>query len=78
MHDVSRLGAEALLPALAELRSGHTLYTTLGDGPVVALAALALALAWALGRRRGRPEPNFVAPATPHVASATKFEGGGS
>ena len=64
-----------MLPALAELRTGRTPYTALGDGPVMALAALALALAWALGRRKDRPDPDFVAPATPHVASATKFEG---
>ena len=78
VREVSRLGAEAVLPAPAELRTGRTPYTALGDGPVVAGAALALALAWTLGRRRDRSDPNFVEPATPDVAHSTKFGGGGS
>jgi apolipoprotein N-acyltransferase len=47
----SDLGEPAVLSAQVERRAGSTLYTRLGDGPVVVLAALALIAGWALDRR---------------------------
>ncbi|CAN5789050.1 apolipoprotein N-acyltransferase [soil metagenome] len=51
----SDLGEPAVLSAQIERRAGSTLYTRLGDGPVVVLAALALIAGWALDRRGRAP-----------------------
>lgn len=50
----SDLGAPAVLTGTVERRNGSTLYTRLGDGPLVAGAALALAAAWLGGGRSRR------------------------
>ncbi len=50
----SDLGQPAVLTAEIERRQGDTIYTRLGDGPIVALAAVALAGGW-LFSRRSRP-----------------------
>ncbi len=47
----SDLGEPAVLIAEIERRQGHTIYTRVGDGPLVALAVAALAGAWMLSRR---------------------------
>ncbi len=52
----SDLGEPAVLTAGIERRRGHTVYTRLGDGPLVALAVVSLAGGWLLGRRCG-PRP---------------------
>jgi apolipoprotein N-acyltransferase len=44
----SRLGPADLLRATVALRTGMTLYARFGDGPVLAAAAAALAIGWAL------------------------------
>lgn len=48
----STLGAPAVLQTTATLRTGRTLYTRTGDLPLLALAAGAVAGAWAVRRRR--------------------------
>ena len=50
----SVLGRRQVLHHRVTLRSGRTLYVRVGDAPVVALAAVALAAGWAA--RRGDPE----------------------
>ncbi len=47
----SDLGRPAVLTTDIERRRGHTLYTRLGDGPLVVSAAVALVGAWLLSRR---------------------------
>jgi apolipoprotein N-acyltransferase len=47
----SDLGEAALLRATVEQRAGRTLYNRIGDLPVVALAAVALAAVWFTSRR---------------------------
>jgi apolipoprotein N-acyltransferase len=54
VHQQSDLGRRQVLVADVQLRSGHTPYTRLGDGPFVVLAVLALAAAWAAERVRPR------------------------
>jgi len=44
VDEVSDLGRRQVLTATVERRSGDTIYTRLGDGPFVVLAALALLL----------------------------------
>ncbi|CAN5681175.1 hypothetical protein BH20ACT1_BH20ACT1_09670 [soil metagenome] len=51
----SDLGEPAVLSAEIERRAGDTVYTRLCDGPLVAAAVVALAVAWLLARRRPRP-----------------------
>ena len=48
--DRTTLSRRQLLVGRAELRSGRTIYTAAGDAPVVALAALALAIGWRRSR----------------------------
>ena len=48
----STLGQRRVLSATVTLRSGRTLYVRAGDGPVLALAVLSIAGAWAAARRR--------------------------
>jgi apolipoprotein N-acyltransferase len=48
----SDLGAREVLLATVQRRVGDTPYTRLGDGPFVVSAAIALAAAWVLDRRR--------------------------
>jgi apolipoprotein N-acyltransferase len=47
----SDLGRPAVLTEEIERRRGHTLYTRLGDGPMVAVATAGLAGAWLLTHR---------------------------
>jgi apolipoprotein N-acyltransferase len=58
----SDLGRRQLLLADVQRRVGDTPYTTLGDGPFVVGALLALAAAWALDGRRGRRVTRVTAP----------------
>lgn len=51
----SDLGEAAIVAAKVERRTGTTLYTRLGDAPVVALAGLVLAAAWLLQRKGPTP-----------------------
>jgi apolipoprotein N-acyltransferase len=46
------LGGASILLGTVELRTGSTVYGRFGDGPVLALAVVAIALAWA-GAWRG-------------------------
>lgn len=48
----SVLGRQQVIQRPAILRSGRTVYTALGDGPLLAVGAAAVALAW-IGHRRG-------------------------
>jgi apolipoprotein N-acyltransferase len=62
VRDSTDLGDQAVLEGRVERRTGLTPYVRMGDGPLVAGALLALALAWVLtvrrrptGRREGEP-----------------------
>lgn len=50
----STLGARQVLHTTAALRSGRTLYVRGGDGPILGVAASAVAWAWVAQRRRRR------------------------
>jgi apolipoprotein N-acyltransferase len=54
VREATDLGAQEVLQGRVERRTGLTIYTRMGDGPVVAVAAVALALAWALTLREAR------------------------
>jgi apolipoprotein N-acyltransferase len=59
----SDLGEPAVITAEIERRDGSTLYTRLGDAPLVGLGALALALGWLCnrwGRTRSAVHPETV------------------
>jgi len=53
----STLGRRQVLHRSVTLRSGRTLYVRAGDGPVLALAAAAVAAAWLIPRRRRGDHP---------------------
>jgi apolipoprotein N-acyltransferase len=52
VRETTHLGDQAVLEGRVERRTGLTPYVRMGDGPLVAGALLALALAWALTARR--------------------------
>lgn len=53
----SVLGAQTLIEATVGLRSGDTVYVTLGDTPFAAGALVVLVAGWLLDRRRGHRSP---------------------
>jgi len=53
----STLGRREVLRGTVTLRTSRTIYTTIGDGPLLALAAAALCGAWALAHARLKPAP---------------------
>lgn len=63
----SRLGAAAVVEDTVTRRHGQTPATRLGDGPLIAVALVALAVAWARSRR-GRP----AAPSLPEPAHSSR------
>jgi apolipoprotein N-acyltransferase len=65
VRELTDLGAQEVLEARVERRTGLTLYTRMGDGPLVVGSLVALALAWALtaaGSRARRREDEGRAP----------------
>jgi apolipoprotein N-acyltransferase len=57
VHARTTLSRAQIVEGVAQRRTGRTIYVVVGDGPVVVLAALAVALAWS-ERRRRRPAPS--------------------
>jgi len=53
----STLGRREVLRGTVTLRTSRTIYTTIGDGPLLALAAATLCGAWALAHARLKPAP---------------------
>jgi apolipoprotein N-acyltransferase len=67
VRDATDLGAQQVLQAQVERRTGLTPYTRMGDGPLVVGAAAALALAWGLTvlRPQARRRDDDSSPAQP-------------
>jgi apolipoprotein N-acyltransferase len=73
----SGLGGSSVLQGTVELRTGTTVYGRAGDGPVLALAGLALTLAWAGALRdRARVRRRAPCPAAQGRRTRTAARGG--